>query len=102
MEYYTLRRMLTACIFQDDAVAVGSIGVEDCVRAEEIGLSNYVQESEEPLLVAVRNESTLRSEKDETAKHIKEMKMKKKQDNWKAKELHCQILRQTEDVRDEA
>ena len=32
----------------------GLIGAEDCVSAEEIGLSNYVQKSEEPLLVAVR------------------------------------------------
>ena len=80
----------------------GLIGVEDCVRAEEIGLSNYVQKREEPLLVAVRNESYPSSGKDETSKHFKEMKTKKRQDNWKTKELHGQILRQTEDIRDEA
>ena len=59
----------------------GLIGVKDCMRAEEICSSNYVQKNEEPLLVAVRNESSSSSEKDETAKHFKEMKMKKRQDN---------------------
>ena len=49
------------------------IGVEDCVRAEETGLSNYIQKSEEPLLVAVRNKSSPSSEKDETDKRFKEM-----------------------------
>ena len=39
------------------------IGSEDYVRAEEIGLSSYVQKSEEPLLVAVRNERSPSLEK---------------------------------------
>ena len=57
----------------------GLIGVENCVCVEEISLSNcmYVQKSDDPLLVAVRNESSPSSKKDETAKHFKEMKMKK-------------------------
>ena len=40
------------------------IGGEDYVRAEEIGLSSYVQKIEEPLLVAVRNKRSPSSEKD--------------------------------------
>ena len=51
----------------------GLIGVEDCARAEDIRLSNYVQKSEKALLVAVRNESSPSSEKNETTKHFKEM-----------------------------
>ena len=80
----------------------GLIGVENRVRAGDIGLSNYVQKSEEPLLKAVRNESSPSSEKGETVKHFKEMKMKKGQEDWKAKELHGQILHQTADIRNEA
>ena len=49
------------------------------MRAEEIGLSNYVQKSDESLLVAVWNESSPSSEKNETTKHFKGMKTKKRQ-----------------------
>ena len=72
------------------------------MRAEEIGLSNCVQKSEEPLFAAVRNESFLNSEEDETVEHFKERKRRKRQEDWKTKTLHGRILRQTEDVRDGA
>ena len=39
----------------DRFVSSKTIKVEDCVGAEEIGLSNYIQNSEKSLLVAVRN-----------------------------------------------
>ncbi len=80
----------------------GGRGLKDCIRAEEIQLSKYIQKCEEPLLVAVRNENFLGAEEDATVEHFKERNRKKRQEDRRAKALHGQILRQTEDVRDGA
>lgn len=52
------------------------VGVKDCVLAEEIQLSNYIQKRETPLLVAERNGDFLSTEEDETVEHFKARNMR--------------------------
>ena len=77
----------------------GLIIVEDCVRAEENGLVNYVQtRTNKPLLVSVKNEGLPMNEEAETPKQLKERKKSDRLEGWKNKPLHGQFLRQAHDV----
>ena len=77
----------------------GLISVEDCVRAEENGLVNYVQTcTNKPLLVSVKNEGLPMNEEAETPKQLKERKKSDRLEGWKNKPLHGQFPRQAHDV----
>ena len=71
----------------------GLMGVEDCVRLEEI--KSYYVRSSERLLEAVIPEGILRNVKSQSPKEVKNRNCKERFESWKSKPLHGQILRQT-------
>ena len=79
----------------------GLKSVEDCVRLEEAGLAD-VQSSTRPLMVAVAKEGLALKEKTLTQKQLKEQKELERAEGWKDKPLYGQVLRQTEEIRDDA
>ena len=76
------------------------IGVEDCVRLEENGLAYYIQQSDEQLLLAVKEEGLVNKDNLEKPKMYKEKQKNERLKNWNNKPLHGQILCQSEAVRD--
>ena len=76
----------------------GLIASEDCVELVVRGLEVYVHESEERLLQAARGD---RVDGVEAVSILKKAKKEKRLQDWEAKALHGQYLRQTKDLRSE-
>ena len=63
-----------------------------------MGLAYYVQNNRESLLKTVLQEEILGKNHAEDPKQVKKRKLKEKIDRWRAKPLHGQIIRQTEQI----
>ena len=77
----------------------GLLSVQDCVEAEEMSLSKYIEESSEEWLKLVEKEGVLpKWDKETTGKVLKQKKKTERKVNWKTKEMHGQFVRQTGEV----
>ena len=81
----------------------GLLTVEDTVNLAKLGLQGYVKMSGEKLISAARgaDEVTDWEAAIESKNDFKKRKKQERQNNWKAKMLHGQFIKQTENLADE-
>ena len=81
----------------------GLLSVEDTVTLAKLGLQGYVKMSDERFISAARgtDEVTDWEAAIESKNDFKKRKKHERQNNWKAKTLHGQFIRQTENLADE-
>ena len=73
------------------------IGCKMCVKADEDSLGWYVRHHIEPLIVAVRTSNTVASENSMQKKEFKQQDNEERLNNWRAKIMYGQYVRQIED-----
>ena len=73
------------------------IGCENSAKSEENGLGWYVKNNIEPLLAAVRTNTTITHEETVDLKEFKKIKEVQRKTEWIAKKMHGQFARDMED-----